>query len=111
MRANAGAVGEFVDALLLDHGGIHVGDKQPLAALRDRLDHDVNGLICKRLPQPRAKAGKIVAVEENIGREIGREPVRRRYGEPGVAQRGADGRLRKRRALPRDKGRNRWNSL
>ena len=28
--ANADEIGEFVDALLLDHGRIHVGDEQPL---------------------------------------------------------------------------------
>ena len=32
VRLQAGVVGQFVDALLADHGGIHVGEEQPLAA-------------------------------------------------------------------------------
>ena len=43
MRLEARIVGQFVDAFLLDHGGIHVGEEQLLAAMRDRLQDDVVG--------------------------------------------------------------------
>ena len=33
MRLEADEIGQFVDALLLDHGRIHVGQEQPLAAM------------------------------------------------------------------------------
>ena len=38
----ADEIGEFVDAFLPDHGGIHVGEKKALAALGDGLDHEVD---------------------------------------------------------------------
>ncbi len=41
MGFQADIIGEFVDAFLADHGGIHVGQKQLLAAAGDRLHHDV----------------------------------------------------------------------
>ena len=37
----ADQIGQFVDAFLTDHGGIHVGDQQLLAAMRERLDREV----------------------------------------------------------------------
>ena len=41
-------IGEFVDAFLPDHGGIHIGEKQPLApALGDGLDHEIDRLVCR----------------------------------------------------------------
>ena len=35
-------VGEFVDAFLFDHGGVHVGQKQLLAPVGGGLHHDVD---------------------------------------------------------------------
>ena len=35
-------IGEFVDAFLADHGGIHVGEEQPLAPVAGELDDDVH---------------------------------------------------------------------
>ena len=43
LRLDADGVGELVDAFLLDHGRIHVGDEQPLAAIGERHEGDVDG--------------------------------------------------------------------
>ena len=42
MRFQPGIVGQLVDAFLADHGGIHVGDEQPLAPGGEGLHHDVD---------------------------------------------------------------------
>ncbi len=43
VRFQADVIGEFVDAFLLDHGRIHVGQKQLLAAVGGRLQNDIEG--------------------------------------------------------------------
>ena len=49
----ADLVGQFVDAFLVDHGRIHVGDQDLLAAVRSLLDDDVERLAGRA---PRASA-------------------------------------------------------
>ena len=39
----ADEIGELVDTFLADHGGIHVGEEQLFAPVRDRLNEDVDG--------------------------------------------------------------------
>ena len=46
-------IGQFVDAFLLDHGRIHVGDEELLAAMRGRHQRDVDGLAGKQARGPR----------------------------------------------------------
>ncbi len=41
MRLETCEIGKLVDAFLTDHGGIHVGDQQHLAPMRQRLHHHV----------------------------------------------------------------------
>ena len=38
----ADEVGELVEAFLADHGGVHVGEEEPLAPSGRRLHHDVD---------------------------------------------------------------------
>ena len=52
MRLLADQIGKLVDALLADHGGVHVGHEQPFAATNLVLHHNVNGLIAKRFAHP-----------------------------------------------------------
>ena len=52
-------VGEFVDALLADHGGIHVGEKL-LAPRRLRLHHHVDRQLPQRRAQPLGDRGGVV---------------------------------------------------
>ncbi len=49
MGFQAGKIGQFVDAFLPDHGGIHVGQKKLLAPVDPRLHHDVDRQIAARL--------------------------------------------------------------
>ena len=51
MRLQAGEIGQFVDAFLADHGGIHVGQKKLLAPGRDRLHDNVDRQVAARLSQ------------------------------------------------------------
>ena len=45
-------IGEFVDAFLADHGGIHVGEKKLLAPEADWLHDDVDRQVAAKLAQP-----------------------------------------------------------
>ena len=77
MRLQAGEVGEFVDAFLADHGGIHVGEKKLLAPQRLRLHHDVDRQVAARLAQAVGNGVDIVAAGEgNIDRHFVEQPLR-----------------------------------
>ena len=52
VRFQADIVRELVDALLANHGGIHVGDEQLLASPGERLNHKVNRQVSERGVQP-----------------------------------------------------------
>src|SRR3569833_1289172 len=57
MRFQSDKVGELVDALLTDHGGVHVGEEQLLLAMRGGLDDDVDRMLAEsraQLPGERA---------------------------------------------------------
>ena len=56
VRLQPHIVGEFVDALLADHGRIHVGDEQRLAPRRRRLDDHVDRRVSERGAQPLAQS-------------------------------------------------------
>ena len=51
MRLQPGEIGQFVDAFLADHGGIHVGQKKLLAPDRSRLHDNVDRQVAARLAQ------------------------------------------------------------
>ncbi len=51
MRLQSGKVGQFVDAFLADHGGIHVGEKKLLAPRRLGLHDNVDRQVAARLAQ------------------------------------------------------------
>ena len=51
MRLQPGEIGQFVDAFLADHGGIHVGQKKLLAPGDLRLHDNVDRQIAARLAQ------------------------------------------------------------
>ena len=66
----ANEIGEFVDAFLSDHGGIHVGEEQPLAPALGELDHDIDRRAGEREPyligdRPKVSAG--VGREGKVG--------------------------------------------
>ena len=75
--------GELVDALLADHGRIHVGEEQALATGCGRLDDDVDGSAAQRLAQCRFELARIARFREEVGRDLAIEafsPGRRRRG-------------------------------
>ena len=55
LRLQAREVGKLVDAFLADHGGIHVGEEKPLAAVLRRLNDDINA-VAERWRNPPAMA-------------------------------------------------------
>ena len=79
MRLEAGEIGQFVDAFLADHGGIHVGEKKLLAPV------DLQAAPRYRSagrPAPRAggltMARDVVgAVERDVGGDSVEQPLRR----------------------------------
>ena len=76
MRLQAGEIGQFVDALLADHGGIHVGQKKLLAPERDRLHDNVDRQVAARLLQAGFDRLDIVRAPDRLRREY-RPPPRR----------------------------------
>ena len=88
--APADAVGQLVEGLDPDHGRIHVGDQQPLAApgagLSVQVDRQAGGGGARRR-QRRAGRG---ALEGEIDRAPRRQPVRRRRPRPAPRQGGRD---------------------
>ena len=67
MRLQADMIGELVDAFLADHGRIHVGEEQRLAAAARRLHHDVDG----RAGERRAHAIGDSAAVDRLGVVLG----------------------------------------
>ena len=107
MLAQADEVSEFVDALLPDHGRIHVGDQQFLAPARRRLNDDVDRIVRDRHLQPRAQVGKVMprSRQERVNGKIGREPVARCVDQSSVVERARHCAFVERRAPSGDKGR------
>ncbi len=65
--------GEFIDAFLLDHGRIHVGQEQALAAVGVGRQHgEVDGLTAERRPQALRERGGVgrIAVHEDFGGDL-----------------------------------------
>ena len=82
MRLQAGEIGQFVDAFLADHGGIHVGQKKLLAPGRDRLHDNVDRQVAARLLQAGFDRLDVVraadlAFEGNVDRHLVEQPLRR----------------------------------
>ncbi len=65
-------VGKFVDAFLADHGGIHIGDEEFLAAALRLLHHEVDREVCDDRPQScvRVTAGHAIAQGDVAGDAI-----------------------------------------
>ena len=83
-------VGELVDAFLLDHGRVHVGEEQALAPLPRRLRDDVDRRSGERRAQ-RREAPAAFVVEEEVGRDLAVQAMRRVAGgkrAAGLAQHG-----------------------
>ena len=85
MRLETGEVGQFVDAFLADHGGIHVGQKKLLAPESPGLHHNVDRQVAARLAQPVLDAADVAPLEGNIDRDFVEQPVR----GAGLRQKGA----------------------
>ena len=51
LRLQSGKIGQFVDAFLADHGGIHVGDEKASCAEGGRLHDNVDRQVAARLAQ------------------------------------------------------------
>ena len=91
VRLEPHIIGELVDAFLADHGGVHVGDEQPLAPARQRLHHHVDRAVAvqaakligdARLPGlPSGRKGMSAAIAR-------REPSWRRRRRARLAWRG-----------------------
>ncbi len=84
----ADEIGQFIDAFLADHGGIHVGEQQLLAPVLQRLDKNIDRRGAKAKPQHGRRGaaiggvgeGAVIAIamrgagcERNIGGLAGRE--------------------------------------
>ena len=77
MRLLPDQIGELVDALLADHGRIHVGHEQPFAPAGNVLHHDIDGLIAERFPHPLRNGTVVVLIaraKENVRRAVWGEP-------------------------------------
>ena len=75
VRLQPDIVRKLVDALLLDDGRIHVGDEQPLAPARERLHHDVDGVVLQGGTQPHRDRFVVRAARRkgNVGGDAGVE--------------------------------------
>ncbi len=73
--------GELVDAFLADHGRIHVGEEQRLAARRRRLDDHVDRGAVQSGPDIRFELACIVCFREEVGSDFAVE--RGRAGDAG----------------------------
>ncbi len=67
--------GEFVDAFLPDHGGIHVGEEQRLAPGRVGLDDDVDRGLRHARHGFGFELARIVGFREEIDRDLAIQPV------------------------------------
>lgn len=77
MGLDAGHVGQFVDALLVDHGGIHVGEQDGLAPARPILHDDIDRFAGKRLAQGGLDRGGAGAFRLKISGDALGERLRR----------------------------------
>ena len=80
MRLLPDQVGELVDALLADHGRIHVSHEQSFAAAGCLLHHHIDGLIAERFPHPLRNVTVVVFIagaKENVRRAARGEPFGR----------------------------------
>ena len=70
-------IGQFVDAFLADHGGIHVGEKKLLAPRRNRLHDDVDRQVAARLAQARFHGLDVLASRKgDVDRDLVEQPFR-----------------------------------
>ena len=77
MCLEPGEVGQFVDAFLPDHGGIHVGQKKLLASVDPRLHHNVDRQILAGFPETAGEGGRrVVAFERDIDGDLVEQPLR-----------------------------------
>ncbi|MBN9451090.1 MAG: tRNA (adenosine(37)-N6)-dimethylallyltransferase MiaA [Bosea sp.] len=67
MLLEADEGGELVDAFLADHGRIHVGEEQRLAARRGRLDDDVDRGAFQRGPDIGFELARVDRFREEVG--------------------------------------------
>jgi hypothetical protein len=86
MGLEAGEVGQLVDAFLSDHGQIHVGEQQLLAAVGLRLHHHIDGKFTQRCAQTiRNCANVLGAAKADVGGHFVEQPLRLR-GEASTAR-------------------------
>ena len=98
----ADEVGQFVDAFLLDHGGIHVGEQQPLAPARALAGPRRRRARRRARSRSRARQRAVVVfgrVEGNVGRDAPCEPVGRLGALAGPRARASSERVRRARAV------------
>ncbi len=74
LRLDADGVGELVDAFLVDHGGIHVGDQELLAAVGERDEGDVDRLAGRRSSRAASTAVEQFRLDD-LDRDALGEPV------------------------------------
>ena len=72
VRRWTGLGGQFIDAFLADHGGIHIGDQQPAAAPRFGLDREIDPRGLQRRPAV-PEVGRF-RLEREFRRHAGIEP-------------------------------------
>ena len=76
-RLDADEVGKLVDTFLTNHGRVHVGEKQPLAATDHRLHDDVDRQVSERFAQPLDDRAAIFRVGKwNVGGNAIEQPLR-----------------------------------
>ena len=76
MRLQPGEIGQFVDAFLADHGGIHVGEKKLLAPERRRLHDNVDRQVAAGLAQAVFDRPDVIAAGKwNIDRHFVEQPL------------------------------------
>ena len=87
--ADAQKIGQFIDHLVADHRGFHVGDQQPLAPVV-RAGHDrIDRQPADRLRDGRLRGAGVAAGERNIAGHLGRQPFGFAALRAGVFQRPA----------------------
>jgi hypothetical protein len=70
----ADKIGELVDAFLLDHGGVHVGDEEFLPPMHGWLCHDIDRRQRERGVQG-IEEGAQIAVRRKLKRKIARHAL------------------------------------
>ncbi len=76
MRFQSGEIRQFVDAFLSDHGGIHVGEQQFLAAVEQGLHHRIDTKLFQCLAQHiRNCAHVVVAAKADVGGDALEQPL------------------------------------